>query len=443
MENFKLFLEIYYRPASAMSDIIDRGSWVFAALQVLLVSAGFFLAVNSKLDAAYRIPVVSEYYGSGFYELSDEQFDAALTAAQGRLEQADAVRQRVPVVGDAFFRFFTFNPALFYQPLLSITIFYVPLTVLLVCLFGGIGTFGVVVRREYTALATCILMAWAAAHLPFAVAGIITLEASPGPQFYLAMWAASGLLFGVFAIFAVRTVFGVGYGVAIATVLLSWVSFTIGMYVFRYVSPWLFSPLLILFAVMYFGGFLGSELRGFGDAFRRRQNFNRYLHSATVNPKDADAHVQLGLIYLQRRQNAKAVEHFRKAYKIDPSEIDANYHLGRIAREDGELQTALDHFALVVEQDDKYSLNEIWREIGATYLAAKMMNEAAEALEKFIDRRPVDPEGLYYLGTVLKAKGDDARAREMFEQAIESVRIAPAYRRREIGKWSKLAEKEL
>lgn len=443
MENFKLFLQIYYQPAAAMSNIIDRGSWVFAAIQVLLISAGFFLTINAKLDEAYRVPEFNEYLTDRAYELDDDQLNAAVRNAQTQLDSANASRPRIPLVGDAFFSYFTFSPSAFYQPFLSITLFYVPLVILLVCLVGGIGNFGIVLRREYTALATCVLMAWAAGNFPFVIAGILTLNAAISPTIYLVMWFASGLLFGVFVLFAIRTVFGVTFGVAVVPLLVSWLSFPIGMYVFQYVSPWLFSPFLILFAVMYFGGYLGSELRGFGDTFRRRQDFNRYLHSSTVNPKDADAHVQLGLIYLQRRQDSKAIEHFQKAFEIDPTEIDANYHLGRIDRQNGDLQQALDHFAVVVEQDDKYSLNEIWREIGETYMAAKMPTEALNALEKYVARRPVDPEGLYYLGKVLSDTGQTKRAKEMFEQAIESVKIAPSYRQRELRKWSKLAEKEL
>jgi Tfp pilus assembly protein PilF len=443
MENFKLFLQIYYQPATAMSNVIDRGSWVFAAIQVLLISVGFFLTINTKLDEAYRVPEFNEYLTDRAYELDDDQLNAAVKTAQTQLDLANANRSRMPVLGDTFFTCFTFSPSAFYQPFLSITLFYVPLVVLLVCLVGGVGNFGIVLRREYTALATCVLMAWAAGNFPFVIVGILILNAVLSPTIYLAMWLGSGLLFGVFVLFAVRTVFGVGFGVAAVAVLVSWLSFPIGMYVFQYVSPWLFSPFLIIFAVMYFGGYLGSELRGFGDTFRRRQDFNRYLHSATVNPKDADAHVQLGLIYLQRKQDSKALDHFRKAFEIDPTEIDANYHLGRIDRQNGDLQQALDHFAVVVEQDDKYSLNEIWREIGETYMTAKMPNEALNALEKYVTRRPVDPEGLYYFGKVLAETGQSERAREMFEQAIESVTIAPSYRQYALRKWSKLAEKEL
>lgn len=443
MENLKLFVQIYFRPASAMSDIIDRGSWVFAAILVLLVASGFYLTINAKLDAVFQIPSFSDYVGSEFYELSDEQLNAAVKSAQTQFDSANAARPRIPLIGDTFFSFFTFSPATFYHPFLSITLFYVPIAVLLLCFIGGLGNFGIVLRREYTAFATCILMAWAAANLPFAIVGILSFNAALPISIYLAMWFGNGLLFGIFVTFATRTVFGVGFGVAAVTVAISWISFTVGMYVFQYVSPWLLSPFLIIIAIMYFGGFLGSEIRGMGDGFRRRQDFNRYLQSLTINPKDADAHVQLGLIYLKRQQRRKAHEHFRKAFEIDASEIDANYHLGKINRQSENLPKAIEHFAAVVEQDDKYSLNEIWREIGATYMAAGMLNEAFDALEKYVSRRPVDPEGLYYLGKVLAETGQSDRAKEMFKQAIESVRIAPSYRKHDLRKWGKLAEKEL
>ena len=142
-------------------------------------------------------------------------------------------------------------------------------------------------------------------------------------------------------------------------------------------------------------------------------------------------------------QSGKALEHFEKALAIDPEEIDANYELGRLARQDGHLQKALDHFAIVVASDDKFRLSEIWREIGATYLAAEMTKEAHEALEKFVERRGVDPEGLYYFGKCLKLEGEQARSREMFERAIESATTSPFFRSKQLGRWSRLAEKEL
>ena len=428
-----------------MSDIIDKGNWLFAAVLVLLVSLAFFAFVNVKLDAAYRIPEFGRFYNPDFSQTVGDspQAEAAYNRAMQEYKTAMAERQKIPVVGDTFFDFFSFDSAAPYRPLLTISIFYVPAVILLMSLFGGVGRFGVVLQRDYGTLAVCTLMGWAAGHLPFTIIGALLQSANVSPPVFLGLWAAGGLLFGVFMMFAVRTVFGANYGTAIVVVCIAWFAFTIGMYVFRYVSPWLFSPFLIFYAVIYLGGFVGGEVRGFGNAFRQRQNFKRFLHNATVNPKDADAHVQLALIYLQRRQEAKAIEHLNKAYEIDQEEIDANYELGKIERAKGNLQEALNHFSVVVEQNDKHALSEVWREIGATYREANMLTEARDALEKFVERRSFDSEGLYYLGKVLKGQGETERAREMFQQAVEAGKNSPDYRRRDIGVWVKLARKEM
>lgn len=428
-----------------MSEILDKGSWLVAAILVLLVSLAFFLTVNAKLDAAYRVPNLYEYFqpGAELYEEDSPQLEAAYRNAEIAFQRAQNERARIPVLGDRFFKFFSFAPDAFYQPLLSLTVFYVPFVLVLMSIFGGIGSFGTVFQRSYGELATCALMAWAAAHLPFAIAGMLLYSQLIAPEIYFAMWLLSGILFGALMIFAVRTIFGARFATAIIVVCLAWLAFPAGMYVFRYVSPWLFSPFLLFYAYMYFGGAIGGEVSGASGAFRQKQNFKRFLHNATVNPNDADAHVQLGLIYRQRRQDAKAFEHFQRAYEIDKTEVDANYELGKIAREKGELQSALDHFSTVVEQNDKHALSEIWREIGATYLEAGMLAESRDALEKFVERRPVDSEGLYYLGKVYKAQNEPEKAREMFEQAVESAKISPDYRRRNLKHWSKLAQKEI
>lgn len=435
---------MYLRPAFAMSEIMDKGSWTFAAVAVLVVSMGFYASVNTVLDAAYRIPAFAEFYDYGYSEIEDPaQAKAAVDKATAVYESANASRARIPFLGDRFFSFFSFDPYKFYHPVLLLSIFYVPATILLMCIFGGLGSFGIILRRDYGTLAVCTLSAWAAAHLPFAALGFLFSAIGATPSLFLALWAGSSLLFGIFMVFALRTVFGAGYGIAGLVIALSWLSLSLGMYVFQYVSPWLFSPFLIIMLVLYFGGFLGGEVRGFGNSMRQRQNFKRFLQNATVNPKDADAHVQLALIYLQRRQESKAIEHLAKALEIDETEIDANYEMGKIERANGNLQKALDHFAVVLEQNDKHALSEVWREVGETYFAAGMLDQAHDALEKFTIRRSADVEGLYYFGKVLKAQGKTEEARAAFEQAVQSANSSPDFSRRGTLHWSKLARKEL
>jgi tetratricopeptide (TPR) repeat protein len=185
---------------------------------------------------------------------------------------------------------------------------------------------------------------------------------------------------------------------------------------------------------------------GIGDisfSLKQRQNFSRYLEAATINPRDAEAHYQLGLVNLRRRQFAEATERFKRAIEIDGNETDAYFQLGRIAREQNRLPEAIEYLGRVVEQDEKHAHSEVWREIGATYLSAGMYAEANDAFERYIERRPYDAEGLFYYGKTLNQLARSAEAQEMFRRCVEAVKTTPSYRRRQMAKWRKLAQAQI
>jgi tetratricopeptide (TPR) repeat protein len=233
--------------------------------------------------------------------------------------------------------------------------------------------------------------------------------------------------------------FGINYSKGLAMVAVAALSFSVQAKLFATVSPYLFSPFLLFYAYSMFRGDIGD----IGFSLRQRQGFRRSMEAATINPRDASAHYQLGLIYQYRRQYAEAISRFQKAVEIAHDETDAHFQLGRIAREQNRLQDAINHFGVVLEQDDKHSQSEIWREIGATYLAASMFAEAKDALGKFIERRPYDPEGLYYFGKTLEHLEQRDEAREVFGRCVEAVNTMPSYRYREQRKWDKLARDRL
>jgi tetratricopeptide (TPR) repeat protein len=239
--------------------------------------------------------------------------------------------------------------------------------------------------------------------------------------------------------FVLRTLLGVRFDRALVIVSISALAFAVQAKLFMVVSPYLFSPFLLFYAFSMFRGDLGD----IGFSLRQRQSFRRSMEAATINPRNAEAHYQLGLIFLQRRQYNEAGERFKRAIEIDPSETDAQYQLGRIARIQNRLQEALDYFSLVVAQDSKHSHHEIWREIGLTYCDAGMFPEAQEALQRFVEQRPYDPEALYYYGQTLSQIGDLLLAREIYQRCIEAVGTMPSYRQGEVRKWRKLAQQQL
>jgi tetratricopeptide (TPR) repeat protein len=227
----------------------------------------------------------------------------------------------------------------------------------------------------------------------------------------------------------------------VAVVCLSWIPLVAAAFLWqplRFLMGWIASPFFLFFAWYY----LGSEVSGLGAVMRNRQNFRRMLEASTVNPHDGEAQYQLGLIYQQRRNYSEAIQRFQNAVKIDPTETDAHFQLGRIAREQGRIDDALKEFQIVLQQDPKHNLSEILRELGGAYLAAGRLHDARSHLAVYVDRRPYDPEGLYYYGQVLEGLGNPAEARRMYAQAVDAARTAPRYRRPFTARWSRLAQKQ-
>jgi tetratricopeptide (TPR) repeat protein len=149
------------------------------------------------------------------------------------------------------------------------------------------------------------------------------------------------------------------------------------------------------------------------------------------------------LIHQKRRQYSDAIDRFNRSVEIDPNEIDAHYQLGRIAREQKRFQDAISHFDAVVTRDEKHCRYEIWREIGATYFEAGMCEDARPFLERYVQQREFDPEGLYFLGASYAGLGLREQARQALEQCLEAVRTTPHYRRGEVRHFQKLANEKL
>jgi tetratricopeptide (TPR) repeat protein len=431
-DNTKLLLGLLYRPVSSMGRIVDEGHWLYAAAVVAALSMIFHATVTSVIynnyEAVYRElpaePVDPD-------EVDEDYEEEAVPRPHFTYDQLP-----LPLVGQRGWWFVSFAPPSFFTAVMGMAILYIPCLILLVAMSGVNASFSVLLRRDYGPLLTCGLMAWAAAHLPFALAGFALGPLGLSEKTALGLWAASAICFGLLMAVGLRMLFGLQYSKALLLVTVAALSFAVQAKLFATVSPYLFSPFLLFYAFSMFRGDIGFSLR-------QRQGFRRSMEAATINPHDASAHYQLGLIYQYRRQYAEAISRFEKAIQIAHDETDAHFQLGRIAREQGRLQDAINYFGIVLEQDEKHSQSEIWREIGATYLAASMFTEAKDTLEKFIDRRPYDPDGLYYYGKTLEQLEQREEAVEVFNRCVEAVKTMPWYRYREQRKWDKLAREQL
>ena len=360
--------------------------------------------------------------------------------------------------------------------LLPFAIIFVPLFVLLANLFDRRGSFSLVLQQEYASLTSVVFYVLIGANLVSILISIF-FHFSGVQAAYVASSAQSALqlkslfnfpaevqsqlekqlsdpvfvagslfrtikisLFTIGALEAVRKVIRLSLLRSIVVVVLGYgaalVLSPVWMLLLTRVvgSPFL---LLMLFFLLrgYFGGIVSNQ--------RARAAFKQNLEAATINPRDASAHYNLGLIHQQRGELDQARERFQRAIEIDTDELDAHYQLGRIARAQNRLAEAIGHFEQVVQRDQSHAQNEIWRETGATYLAAGQFGDARDTLEKFLDRRTNDPQGLYLMGRAYAGLGDQQEAASSMQACIEAVRTAPAYKYRTEKRWLNEAQQFL
>jgi tetratricopeptide (TPR) repeat protein len=429
IEWLRPLLRLFYAPARGMDEVRERASLGRAALFALIAHAAYsFYTQWPYLRTPLPLRAVMAFVTSGF-------------------------------------------------SLLFIAFIFVPITIFVANLFERRASIKLVMQQEYTAVIVAFLYAWAVASLlsfPAALFGRLSgleavayvsaerlallqasMEKLPPAEaqamfgellFHMlrvlpALFFMSPLpLFVVWAVVGIRQVFRLSWWRSAAIILLSGVLMIPVTYLLMTVFGWiLVSPFLLLLLFIVLRGYYGE----FARAHRARASFRQNLEAATLNPADASAHYNLGLIHQQRGELDEARKRFERAIEIDSDETDSHYQLGRIARTQSRLSDAIKHFEQVVSRNQSHAQYEVWREIGATYLAAGQFADARDALERFLEDRPNDPEGLYLMGRAHAGLGHPREAASSMQACIEAVKTAPAYKYRTEKRWLNEAQQFL
>jgi len=461
MSQFSLLLQVLIRPRKAFSGVLDYGRLLFAvaaaagALALLQIPRSADLErermlqtrqATEKAVAKLRAKMearTQELGGKAIPRAELKAMQREMRDDMDENEPGDTVAP--PSIPDAIERFTARSPVQYLAPLLALAVCFVPIVILVLTIWDNLGGFSTILFRDYVSLLVCCLLAWAAPYLLLALVNLGLGIWWPAWHNHAALWWAAQGYFAVLAVLAARTVFGTGFWHSLVAAGAGWGASVGGALLFSVMGgavAYLASP-FALYMLYYLYSGMGPEIRSLAFGLRSRQRLKQGLENATLNPRDADAHYQLGLIYVQRRQYEPAIERFRKAIEIDPGDPDAHYQLGRVAREQGRYQDALDHCRTAARIDDKLSLSEVWREIGIASLLAGNREDARQALEKYLERRPYDPEGNCWYGRAMAQLGNPASARAAFEQAIEAVRTMPPARKRQVRSWESESRREL
>ena len=325
---------------------------------------------------------------------------------------------------------------------LFVAVIHVPFVIFIANLFERRASFSLVIREEYAPVVACALLSLAVSLLVTLLPALligwqsVRLNSATVTPYIILLFVMPLPIFAALMALTIGISFRIGWAAAAVTTLVSFLSL-LGITFFMQAATFICASPFLLILLLFL---LRDRIDDFFGSQRSRQAFKQNLEAATLNPADASAHYNLGLIYQQRGEFDAATAAFQRAVEIDPKEVDAHYQMGRIAREQGRLNEAIQSFERVVQLEPAHSQHEIWRETALVYYAAGQYRDALDMLERFLNERPSDAQARYWHGMTLDSLGRENEAIQEMQNCVETVRTAPAYKYRTDRKWLYLAQ---
>jgi tetratricopeptide (TPR) repeat protein len=317
-----------------------------------------------------------------------------------------------------------------FRILLFLLVLYIPFLIVVSNAISGDGLGLYISRQEYRAHVAALLPLWG---LTFVIAAPLQwlmphfLIIGTVAEFSVGIIIRS-ILIVVYTLWAVRQLNYLSRVQALGVFALSW--FTLPVYLLT--SFFSVLPFFILIPLAYFGF---QWMRGYHASQAGEKDYRQHLRALTVNPQDADAQHQLGLIYFKRRDLDAARRYFEGALKIDSNDAQYHYYLGRANELQGQWDKALEQYEETYRLDPEYGLGDIYREVGKGYLHTGRVDKAIEFLEFFLSKRGSDPEGRYWLAVALQETGDTGQVRAQLDLIAEQARSNPRFFRKENREW--------
>jgi tetratricopeptide (TPR) repeat protein len=317
------------------------------------------------------------------------------------------------------------------QTLVFLVLIYVPAVIALSNAIAGDGLGFTVSRAEYTGHLSALGPLW----------GVLFLIAAPiqllVPHFLVLgdfvsisvglLWLIVSMV--IYTVWAIKRMNYIPSLAGLAVFVLSW--FTLPVY-YLLTTFLLALPLFIILPLLYV--FI-QRFRELISVKSSLSNFRRHLHTLTLNPRNADAHYQLGLLHFRSAHMEAARRYFEQALAIDPHEPEYHYHMGRIYEAQEEWPKALEEYEATYQLNPEYGLGDIFREVGKGYLHTAQLEKAIEFLTFFLERRGSDPQGRTWLAVALQRSGRIEEMRAQLNLVLDQARSNPRFFRKENRAW--------
>jgi tetratricopeptide (TPR) repeat protein len=141
-----------------------------------------------------------------------------------------------------------------------------------------------------------------------------------------------------------------------------------------------------------------------------------------LDPKDAKAHVALGVALTHKKQWDEAVASYRKAIELDPKLAPAHNGLGNVLRAKQQWDEAIAEFKAAIQLDRQFAPAHTG--LGFAYYDKNHLDDAVAEFKKAIEIDPKDATAHLHLGVALHA---EYRLDEAIAEFSKAIRLDPKY----------------
>lgn len=208
------------------------------------------------------------------------------------------------------------------------------------------------------------------------------------------------------------------------TYYLAWMAMTYALQ-----RPWLMVGALVFFVLRPFIPDPVVLFRTFG----RIRTLEAQI---AANPANVTARRDLATIWLERLRPGRALELLDEARRRDPDNAELLYLTGLARLRSGNPEEALEPLVKAIEIDPRIRFGEPYLVAAEALIRLGRLEEAEDALERYVDSNSSSVQGHVRLATVRKERGDSEGAKKALAEALATWAQLPGYRRRiELGWW--------
>lgn len=193
--------------------------------------------------------------------------------------------------------------------------------------------------------------------------------------------------------------------------------------------PWLMAGLLVLWLGRRFIPDPVLWLRTAGTITRLEAR-------VSANPADVTARRDLATLYLTRLRPGRALALLEEAERRFPDDAELQYLKGLALLRTRRANDAIEPLVRAVTLDPRVRFGEPYWAAAEALIACGRLEDAEDALERFVESNTSSMKGLVRLALVRRRRGDGQGAERALTEAFATWRQLPGYRKRgQRGAW--------